>query len=272
MSWIQLHGEVWPVTNDEAELRVYVHAPDVGCPRVWWVLDVSHYIKTENPPVPGDPGMERWLDIELGSLVLNVSDWRQLAGLEIRADAAWHATQEFIGPYGHCYNSPRVIVYQTVLKHYAQRAGVEAGRTEWIAHDFILRFGNRDGWSFPCELDAWLIPEKEYYRLVPETPEETARFAEGPPNFRLITRASFVSGTVEMTRDAAADPLAQAREILPEQTGCETMLKPELKWMLRQTPEREEIVPMPGWRSSVHFYTPASAHVRALQQRETNKS
>src|SRR3989442_15529027 len=133
MSWIQVRGEVWPVTKDEAELRVYIHAPDVGCPRVGWELEVSHYIEPDRPPVPGDPGVDRWLDIDLGSLILNVTDWRRLDGLEIRADAAWHATQEFVGPYGHCYNSPRVSVHQTVLKAYAQREGVEAGREEWLA-------------------------------------------------------------------------------------------------------------------------------------------
>jgi hypothetical protein len=149
-----------------------------------------------------------------------------------------------------------VTVHQTVLKPYAQRAGVKAGRTGWIAHDFILRLGTRDGWSFPCELDAWLIPEDEYYRLAPETPEAAARFPEGPPDFRLVTRATFASGTVELTRSAAADPPAQAREILRAQIGCEARLEPHLNWQLRQTPGREEIVPMPGWRSGVNFFTP----------------
>lgn len=254
MSWLQLHGETWPVTDDEADLRVHIHAPDVACPRVSWELDVSHYIRPENPPA-GHPGIDRWLDIELGGLILNLRDWRQLAGLEIRADAAWHATQEFFGPYGHSHNSPRVMVHQTILKPYADSAGVEAGRKEWIAHDFILRFGNRDGWSFPCELDAWLIPKDEYYRTMPETPEEAARFVEVAPNFRLVTRATFMSGNVDLTRSAAADPMSHAREMLREQTGCDAMLRPELKWMLRQTPGNEEIVPMPGWRSHVHFFT-----------------
>jgi hypothetical protein len=159
MSWIQLHGETWPVTKDEAEVRLYIHPADVGCPRVSWELDVSHYLMQEN--FPGKKIMERWLDIDLGSLILNVRDWRQLAGLEIRADAAWHATQEFIGPYGHCHNAPRVHVHQTLLNPHAESADVEPGRKSWIAHDFILRLGGRDGWSFPCELDAWLIPEPE---------------------------------------------------------------------------------------------------------------
>src|SRR6266704_4796278 len=118
MSWVQLHDEVWPVTKDEAELRVYVHAPDVACPRVHWILDVSHYIQRDTPPVPGDPGTDRWLDIEVGGLILGVRDWRRLEGVEIRADAAWHATQEFTGPYGHCHNLPCVQVHHKVLKHY----------------------------------------------------------------------------------------------------------------------------------------------------------
>ena len=256
MSWIQLHDEVWPVTKGEADLRVHVLPADVGCPRISWNLAVSHYIKTEPPPAPGHPGVDRWLDIELGRLILDLRDWRRLAGLEIRADAAWHATQEYVGPYAHCYNSPRVTVFRTVLKHYAARAGVASGRADWVAHDFILRLGTRDGWSFPCELDAWLIPSDEYYRLTPETPEEAARFAEGPPNFRLVTRATFVSGTVELTRAAAADPVAHARQVLSEEVGCESMLKPELEWWLRHTPDNEKIVPMPGWRSHVSFRTP----------------
>ncbi|MEN9575801.1 MAG: hypothetical protein RL514_3656 [Verrucomicrobiota bacterium] len=253
MSWIQLHDEVWPVTPDEGEWRVHIHAADVGCPRVSWNLCVSHYLRPKDLP---KPKVDRWLDMDVGGLVLEVRDWRRLAGLEIRADAAWHATHEFIGPYGHCYNSPRVTVHQTILRSHAEREGVEAGRTAWIAHDFTLRLGTRDGWSFPCELDAWLIPEAEYYRTQPEAPEVVARFPEGPPNFRLVTRATFVQGTVELTRAAAADPEHHAREVLRTEIACETMRRPEVKWMLRQTPEREAIVPMPGWRSDVHFYTP----------------
>jgi hypothetical protein len=255
MSWMQLHGETWPVTDDEADLRVYILSPDAGCPRISWDLDVSHYIKSENP-AHKKIEIDRWMDIEVGGLVLNLRDWRQIAGLEIRADAAWHGTQEFFGPYGHSHNSPRVTVHQTVLKPNAEGTAADAARKEWIAHDFILRFGNRDGWSFPCELDAWLIPEKEYYRTMPETPEEAARFAEGAPDFRLVTRATFISGNVDLARAAADDPVSHAREMLREQIACEPMLRPELKWMLRQTPDNEKIVPMPGWRSHVHFFTP----------------
>ena len=50
MSWIQLLGETWPVTKDEADLRVHIQAADVDCPRVAWDLAVSHYIRSENFP------------------------------------------------------------------------------------------------------------------------------------------------------------------------------------------------------------------------------
>lgn len=258
MSWIQLHGQTWPVTEDEAKLRVNIQPPDVACPRVDWNLDVSHYPPAEFP-VPKGVRTERWLDIELGGLIFNARDWRKLAGMEIRADAAWHATQEFIGPYGHCHNSPRVAVHQTILKSRAEHvAEEEAGHRQWLAHDFILRFGSRDGWSFPCELDAWLIPESKYYRIRPEPKEECTRFSEGPPNFRLVTRATFIAGSVNLTKRAADNPVAHARQVLVDQIGCDEMLDPEVQWMLRPTPGREESVRMPGWRSDVYFATPGT--------------
>ena len=109
-----------------------------------------------------------------------------------------------------------------MLKQYAERGGRGSGRMVWRAHDFILRLGNRDGWSFPLELDAWLIPETEYWRKSPETPdEEEKRFGEGPPNFRLISRATFATGQVDLTRAAADYLVAHAREILREQIAFE---------------------------------------------------
>ena len=255
MSWVQLNGETWPATDDDGVLRVFIHAPDVNCPRVSWSLDIDHYIEPKELK-PDAPKIERMLNIELGDLILDIRDWRRLAGLEIRGDSAWHDAQEFIGPHGYCHNYAHVTVHRTVLKQYAEREGVEAGRTAWRAHDFILRLGNRDGWSFPLELDAWLIPETEYWRKSPETPDEVKRFGEGPPNFRLISRATFATGQVDLTRAAADDPVAHAREILREQIAFEEMHRPEIKWHLRQDAESDKILPMPGWRSNVWFYTP----------------
>jgi hypothetical protein len=58
-----------------------------------------------------------------------------------------------------------------------------------------------------------------------------------------------------MTR-AAADPISHTRKILREQIAFDEIRKPELKWHLRSEPDSDKIVPMPGWRSGVFFYTP----------------
>jgi len=252
MSWLQLHGETWPVTDDEADLRFHLRAADTGLPRVTWNLEVSHYIRAKNPEAK--PGIERWLDIDLGTVTWHDGDWRRLANLEIRAATAWYARQEYFDENGHLM-LPQLTVHQTVLHPRTEHDEVEGKRQSWMAHDFILRFGNRDGWSFPCELDAWLIPEADYHRTTPETLEQTKHFPQTPPDLRLITRATFTQGSVELTRAAAADPITHARNILREQTRCDTLRQPKLDWMLRQTPGREKIVPMPGWRSTVHFHT-----------------
>ena len=254
MSWLQLHDEVWPVTDDEADLDVHIEAPDVNIPRVQWNWSVSHNIERPQREVSGGPVMDRWLDIEVGRLILKLRDWREFAGLEIRADSAWHETQEFVGPYAHSHNAPRLLVSQKVVAPSNNANGWEIKTTGWTAHDFILRFGSRDGWSFPCELDGWLIPDEEYYRDEPETPEEVARFPEGAPNLRIVTRATFGSGTVSLSRQPA-DPLLRARQSLKELIGCDEMLDPKLEWMLRRASDGDKCVPMPGWRSSVKFWT-----------------
>ena len=66
-------------------LRVFIHAPDVNCPRVSWSLDIDHYIEPKELK-PDAPKIERMLNIELGDLILDIRDWRRLAGLEIRGD------------------------------------------------------------------------------------------------------------------------------------------------------------------------------------------
>jgi hypothetical protein len=270
MSWIQFQGEVWPVTAGNAELRVSVHAPDVGCPRVSWRLELFQAIEPK-APLPEGPNTERWINVELTSFTVPVRDWREFANREIRADAAWQAEQEFVGPYGHCHHLPKVEVSMTVLKQYAAKES-DAGWFYWVGHDFVLRFGSRDGYAFPCELDAWLIPKEEYYRKTPETPAEAVRFAEGPPNLRVLTRAVFEGGGIDLAR-CGTDPLPVARNILREQAGWNELLEPQLEWHLRHTPDHKELVRMPpGWRSSVSFFTPASAYVHEMREKRKAES
>ncbi len=247
MSWVQWHGGVWPTTDDEATLRVFLGSPDTGRARQEWYFDLMHLVR--DPAVqPVDYDTDQALFIRLEQLQFARPDWRELSGWTIRADAAWHATQEGYSQHGY-YHSPRVMVGTLNAPEGPGRQG-----TNWVAHDFTLRMGQRDGLVFPCELDAWMVPEEEYWRKEPEAAEEVARFGEGPPNLRVITRVQFDGGTVELTR-GVGDPLVEARRRLRSELGVEEIHEETLKWALRSTPDHEKIVDMPGWRSSVHFQT-----------------
>ena len=250
MSWLRAHDEVWPVTDDAAQLRVHLRGPDMGGPAVSWALDLFHCVQEKNL---GQPAGEGWVSVEVSDLAFIERDWRRFANLEIRADPAWQATREYCGQYGQI-TRPQVTAHITKLRARDEGPGREARRGLWTGHDFILRFGARDGWGFACELDAWLLPDKEYYRTVPETPEELARFAEGPPNLRMITTAVFTGGTVCLSR-CGDDPLPWTRRRLREETGCEGMFSPAVGWALRDTRDHKELVRMPGWRSDVNFST-----------------
>lgn len=252
MSWVQFFDEVWPVTDDVAYLRVYVRAPDAACPRVSWSFDLFHCPRAEKPS-PDKPHAERWLSVEICDFTLPGRDWRELSGLEIRCDAAWQASQEYYGEYG-AHVLPQVLAHACFLSHWAEPRGVEPGFHRWTAHDFHLRLGQRDGLQFACELDAWLVPEKEYYRIKPESPEDLARWGEGPPNLRVVTPVVFNAATVSVPR-CGDDPVPLARRLLREETGCEEMFSPIVEWALRHTPDFKGSVPMPGWRSTVCFST-----------------
>lgn len=99
MSWLQFYDEVWPVTDGVAQLRVYVRAPDVGCPRAAWSFDLFHCPRTTESAAD-KPGTDRWLSVEISDFTLPGHDWRELSGLEIRCDAAWQSAQEYYAEYG----------------------------------------------------------------------------------------------------------------------------------------------------------------------------
>lgn len=253
MSWVQFKNETWPATPQEAQLEFHVYAPDVGCPRVRWRLELMEIIRPkESQPEPKN--WERSISVSVSDMLLPGQDWRRLSNQEIRADAAWHATQEFLGPYGGSHNAPRVEVMHFV-NNAAAKAPPDAELGNFIAHDFVLRFGTRDGLMLPCEIDAWVIPAEDYYRNVPETPAEVAKFPDRAPDLRVITRAKFIGATLDLPR-CGTDPLPYARQIARGQLGCDEFVRPSVHWMSRSNPEHKEIVTLPpGWRSSVHFFT-----------------
>ena len=127
----------------------------------------------------------------------------------------------------------------------------------WRGHDFLLRFGARDGLAFPCEIDAWLLPGEEYDRTEPETAAEVARFGEGPPDLRIMARAVFTSVTVKVPR--TDDPVAFAREALRSEVGLSEFHDPRLEWAVRRTLEGKGTEQMPGWASTIYVRTQPTA-------------
>lgn len=249
MSWVQLLGETWRPTANKAELRVHLWPEDADYPRTAWCCSISHYnlSKTEDP-------IARWLDLEISNLHFYEPDWRRLSGLEIRADAAWHEAHEFTQEHGKLETAEVTAHYGQIIAPPGQRT-LPGGHESWVGHDFILRLGTRDGLTFPLELDAWLIPEDEYYRQEPETSAEVARFAEGPPNLRVMADAVFTGGTVVLPR-CGDDPLPLARRYLREGIACDEIDHAEVEWAVRRSHEEKETIRMPGWTSTVTFKTP----------------
>ena len=254
MSWLQWQGETWASTDDDAEIYVYVTAPGTPGPRTSWNLELMHMVR--GAPAPGKRlgPCQRWLTVTVPELGFHDPDWRRLSGLEIRSDAQWTETAEYIGAWGQL-RTPCVEVMATLR---ASQDGTEQDEdfSHWMAHDFTLRLGQRDGLCFPCEIDAWLRPKADDDREEPESAEELARFGEGPPNLRVVTRAIFQAGTVVMHR-CGLDPLPPARRVLREHTGFTEWHSPSVRWAMKNIWNAEQMEERPGWRSDVHFHTQA---------------
>lgn len=249
MSWVEWQGEVWPATDRGAELEVHLWPPGAGCARVGWSLSLDQYDLSGTNPETGN--LARMLNFEIGDLNFRENDWRRFSNREIKADAAWHAAQEHSGEYGYLDTGEMDLRCVDLRLPPGQRA--ESDDPSWVGHAFIVRFGARDGHAFPCEIDAWLIEKKKYYRTTPELPEELI-FPQEPPNLRVITRAVFRGGSI-CTPRCGDDPLPTARRFLREEIGCTEMHDPKITWSSRKMPGAKEYSPMPGWTSTVRFKT-----------------
>jgi hypothetical protein len=250
MSWIELLGEPWKTTGDTARLQVHLWPPLAHCPRRSWTLSLKHY--EHNGQKPPARRMERWIDLEIGELNFHEPDWRTLAGLEIRADAEWHARHEHFHEYGRLVDST-LDLHATYPPETPANPKPTGSHQHWIGHDFLLRLGQRDGFTFSCEIEAWLLDEEAYHRTEPETPAELACFGDGPPDLRILAPAVFTGGTVCVPR--SDDPIPLAREYLREQIGLEEAHGLEIEWAVRRKPGDKESERMPGWTSTVRFTT-----------------
>lgn len=255
MSWVQWQGETWQPTAHDAELRLHLSKPDSACPRLEWNFDLMHMEKADIPAEHDDEGAsrwKRWINVEIPVLQFPECDWRSIAGREIRADPAWHEAHDHLCEYGRL-----ALALVTVTTAQRRRPGEprrSGGQAHWHGHDFILRFGERDGFAFPCELDAWVIPNADYYRTEPEPAAALTRFAEGPPDLRVITRAVFTGGSVAVPR-VGDDPLPWARRALLEATGCDAFHAPVIDWACRFDRAHDKTEHVPGWASTVRFDT-----------------
>jgi hypothetical protein len=246
MSWVQWQGEVWRTSAQGGEIYVHFAPPEGHVPGHSWYWDFMHI----EPPLPGqerDMETERWLDVKIEHIGFGESDWRELSRREVRSDRAWWDSQESSGYHGRLE-----VPHVTALCPLEGQSQTTALR--WVGHDFILRFGERDGLIFPSELDAWVEPESDYFREKPETEEDVARWPQSPPNLRVITTMRFVGGSVRVPREAA-DPVAAARDRLSAELRCSDFHRAEVKWALRSTRDHSGVEPMPGWSSTVHFST-----------------
>ena len=253
MSWVQFQGETWETTDDTATLRVWLGPPDLPSVRSSWSLSLMHFVRHKDAPGPGPAPGERVLHLDLGEIGFQDSDWRRLSGHEVRADAQWQAAQTRVNCYGRVI-LPEVDVSVTVIGDRRADPPRPGRRTHWRGHDFILRLGTRDGLCFPCELEAWLIPKKDYDRATPESAAELACFGEGPPTLRVVTPAIFEGGSLELAR-CGDDPRPAARQRLRHELGFTERHELKMEWWTRKMPGAKESEPMPGWRSTVSFKT-----------------
>ena len=250
MSWVEWQGETLPKTRDIARLRLTVEAADVGGPRQSWRFELGHLVPNQNR-ASDDWRHVQTLNVSIPEMGIQVRDWRELAGLTIRSTPQWLAGVEESGPYGHLVD-PSLGVSHCKMTPGKKEFEINE---DWMSIEYELRFGQWDDGCLACELDAWAVPSEEYHRTEPETPEELASFAVGPPNLRVITRAAFDGGRIEMER-CGDDPTPLALQRLREQVGEVELWDTEVHWPASyangfdQPPVKE-----PGWRGKVSFST-----------------
>ena len=252
MSWVQWRDEIWPVTENEAELHLHLWPPDSACPRQSWRWNLGHYPVVFD--ADGKRRCDRWVGVDLTNLNVDETDWRRLAGREIRADAAWHDFHESTNEHGRL-NVSEALLDVTEIDRAAGEGKVKRHDQHCIAHDFIVRLGAWDGFVLPLELDAWMIARDEYYQLQPETKEEIARFGHGPPNLRVMARTRFKRAAVAVER--CDDPVPRAREYLREAIGFN--VRPEeakVSWSRYRKLGDGSYEAIPGWASVVELSLP----------------
>ena len=251
MSWVQLFGDTWHPTADVVEFKLTLWREDSLCQRQGWSLELSHLM----PRLVKDPAQshaERMLNVEAETLGFSMRDWRELASRELRTDAAWHEK------HGCCHEYGRLLETSLCVQEMDFTGPVPGGTgnvtiRDWRAVDFVLRPGALDGSEFPVELDAWLVPEVEFWRREPESADELTRFGRGEPNLRVMATGIFAEGWVYLP--ACTDPASLGRRILREEVALEKLHSAKVKSGKRCGAKAHEYVEEPEWPATFHFRT-----------------
>lgn len=249
MSWIDWPRDPFPTTQGAATLTCHLTAPDMGGPRQRWTFDLGSQVRWPEG-VPSKYKVQRVMNLEFLDLGVQVEDLREFSGLVIRSTPEWLVKVQESGQYGR--------LVEPVLSMHHWKISLETQEHElWEDYQSVeweLRFGQLDGTSLSCELEAWaLIPRDDFYRKEPETREELAKFAEGEPMLRMMSRVDIESVTVELPR-CGDDPLPLARRRLKEALGIDEWKAEKLFWDSNYVamPEHKAVTE-PGWRSAVRY-------------------
>lgn len=211
MSWLEWHQQVLPTgPNNDADLRVFLDAPDACGERQDWTIDFHHLILPSADSPAADS--KRFITARLETLGNVVTDWRDCGRLEITATSAWHSRVDNTPGY---HRSTCLEVANATYD-----SGDDNGYDQWYADYFRLTLSPPTGNYFPCELDAWLEPKETFWRKTPLTGSEITRIPTGPPNLRIITRARFCGGEIKI-ENGPSDPLATARQRIKRAIGLE---------------------------------------------------
>ena len=245
MAWVKLFGETWRSSPVPVEFQLTLWREDSACPRQQWGISL-HEAMRQLEKKPGDCPTEKSVVFDLDSLGLSLSDWHRLADREIRSTLAWHESAEFCHEYGHLVETAPSVM----LIEFADGDG-SAKITDYRVTDFVLRTGALDGDDFPVELDAWLVPESEYWRREPESPEELAMTPQRAPDLQIMGTGTLAEGWVHLP--ACDDPEALGRRILREEVRLERLYSAKVKPGSRQV--QGQSIKDPSLPATLHFRT-----------------
>lgn len=249
MAWVKLFGEIWCASPEPVEFQLTLWREDSVCPRQQWGISFQEVMQ-RIAKKPGESASEKSVVFDLDSLGLSLTDWRRLADREIRSTPAWHESAEFCHEHGHLVETaPRVML----MDFAEQVAGGDGSAkvSDYRVTDFVLRTGSLDGNDFPVELDAWLMPESEYWRREPESPAELAQTPERAPDLQIMGTGIFAEGWLYLP--ACDDPEALGRRILREEVRLERLYSTRINPGIRQV--QGQNIHDPSFPATLHFRT-----------------